>query len=73
MTKFLNFSLKEKYGNIYSIQIGKQRAVIVCSLEGIEEGLLKKSPSFGGRPRDFLPHTLFNGCQDRGSIYKFLF
>ncbi|XP_060563810.1 cytochrome P450 1B1-like [Ruditapes philippinarum] len=62
--------LKEKYGDIYSIQIGKKPAVIVCSLEGIEEGLLKKSPSFGGRPRDFLPPTLFNGCHDGGIIFS---
>lgn len=58
--------LKEKYGNVYSIKLGKQKAVVVCSLEGIEEALLKKSPVFGGRPKGFLPHEFFNGCVDGG-------
>ncbi|XP_053376322.1 cytochrome P450 1A2-like [Mercenaria mercenaria] len=62
--------LKEKYGDVYSIKLGKERAVVVCSLEGIEEGLVKKSPVFGGRPKEFLPHSFFNGCTDGGLSFS---
>lgn len=62
--------LKEKYGSIYSIQLGKQKAVVVCSLEGIEEGLVKKSPVFGGRPKGFLSNEFFSGGVDGGVIFS---
>ena len=58
--------LKEKYGDVYSLQLGRYRTVVVCSLDGIQEGLVKNSPMFSGRSSFLSNRELFNGHSDGG-------
>ena len=58
--------LQKKYGDIYSLRLGKYRAVVACSVEAIQEGLIKNSHKFSGRSSIFSNRVLFNGRSDGG-------
>ena len=58
--------LQKKYGDVYSLRLGKYRTVVACSLEAIQEGLVKNSPKFSGRSAIFSNGVLFNGHTDGG-------
>lgn len=59
-------NLKEIYGDIFSLKAGKWDVVVVCSKEGIIEGLTDPDNNFDGRP-DFLAfHNLFMGNRQLG-------
>ncbi|KAL4223735.1 cytochrome P450 1B1 [Mactra antiquata] len=62
--------LKDQYGRIYSIKLGKQRAIVVCSHEGIVEALIKLSPKLCGRPKMFLPQGFFKGNHEAGVCFS---
>ena len=40
--------------------------MVVCSLDGIQEGLMKNSPKFSGRPSIFSDRVLFDGHSEGG-------
>ena len=63
-------NMAKEYGDIYEIQLGVSKCVIVSSYQLIKEVLIIKGGDFGGRP-DFLRfHELFGG--DRNNC-KYLF
>lgn len=61
-TPFQAFSaLSKLYGNVFSIDLGTSRCVVVNNFRLIKEVLITKGADFGGRP-DFLRfHKLFGG------------
>ncbi|CAH0562153.1 unnamed protein product [Brassicogethes aeneus] len=61
-TPFQAFTaLSKLYGDIFSINLGSSRCVVVNNLDLIREVLITKGSDFGGRP-DFLRfHKLFGG------------
>lgn len=59
-------NLKTKYGDIFSLQAGKQKVVVVCSLDGITNGLKLSDIIFDGRPNLPSSDWLFHGCRQRG-------
>lgn len=62
-------NLKEIYGDIFSLKAGKWDVVVVCSKEGIIEGLTDPDNNFDGRP-DFLAfHNLFMGNRQLGKSF----
>lgn len=53
--------LAKQYGDIYEIQLGVAKCVVVSSYSLLKEVLITKGHQFGGRP-DFLRfHQLFGG------------
>ncbi|KAJ8312963.1 hypothetical protein KUTeg_010336, partial [Tegillarca granosa] len=61
-------NLKDKYGDVYSIKIGKHDAVIVCSFEGVME-LARAEQLYEviyGRPDFMSHHVLYRGDRQRG-------
>ena len=65
--------LQKKYGDIYSLGLGKYRAVVACSVEAIQEGLIKNSHKFSGRSAIFSNRVLFNGHTDGGMFFLCFF
>ncbi|XP_061162694.1 cytochrome P450 2F5-like [Saccostrea echinata] len=59
-------NLRELYGDIFSIKAGKWNIVVVCSQEGILEGLTDPDNNFDGRPNFTVFHNLFMGNRQRG-------
>lgn len=53
--------LSKIYGDIYEIQLGVAKCVVVSSYEMIMEVLIKKGDHFGGRPNFYRYHALFGG------------
>lgn len=52
--------LSEKYGDIYRLRVGPFHMVVVCGLEHLKEGLIKKGEVFNGRPNwIFLINKIF--------------
>ena len=43
-------SLAKKYGEVYSIRLGQEYVVVLCSFELLKEALVKKAEYFSGRP-----------------------
>ncbi|XP_077345089.1 cytochrome P450 2K4-like isoform X2 [Lithobates pipiens] len=42
--------LAEKYGSIYSLQIGSQKMVVLCGYEMVKDALVNHANEFSGRP-----------------------
>ncbi|XP_062994285.1 cytochrome P450 2J2-like isoform X2 [Elgaria multicarinata webbii] len=51
--------LREKYGNIFSIQFGKKRFVVVNGLHLVKEALVHQGENFVDRPEFPLMHEIF--------------
>jgi len=60
-------NLKDKYGDVYSLRAGKYDMVVVCSLQGIFEGLALDQDKFLGRPDFHTSKSLFFGNRQRGN------
>uniref|UniRef100_A0A8C5M1X8 Cytochrome P450 n=1 Tax=Leptobrachium leishanense TaxID=445787 RepID=A0A8C5M1X8_9ANUR len=43
--------LSKKYGSIFSIQIGKQKMVVLCGYETVKDALVNQGDEFAGRPK----------------------
>lgn len=56
--------LRDKYGDIFSIKIGRHKAIVVSSLESINEAFNMKEFNFSGRPA-----YLDTGMFDQGSCF----
>lgn len=54
-------NLAKLYGNIYQIQLGVAKCVVVSSYDMVKEVLITKGSHFGGRPDFIRFHKLFNG------------
>jgi hypothetical protein len=63
-------NLKNRYGDIFSLQAGKHRIVFVCSLDGVINGLNQSDIIFDGRPDLPSFHWLFHGDRQRGNKIK---
>ncbi|KAM5164334.1 cytochrome P450 2K1-like [Mantella aurantiaca] len=42
--------LAEKYGSVYSLQIGSQKIVVLCGYEAVKDALVDHAEEFSGRP-----------------------
>ncbi|XP_070574475.1 steroid 17-alpha-hydroxylase/17,20 lyase-like [Ptychodera flava] len=42
--------LAQKYGDIYSLKVGRQRIIVLNNIELVREALVKKQKAFAGRP-----------------------
>ncbi|KAM5164333.1 cytochrome P450 2K4-like [Mantella aurantiaca] len=42
--------LAEKYGSVYSLQIGSQKIVMLCGYEAVKDALVDHAEEFAGRP-----------------------
>ena len=42
--------LSQKYGEIYRLRVGPFAMVVVCGLDSLKEGLIKKGEALKGRP-----------------------
>ncbi|CAI9619151.1 unnamed protein product [Staurois parvus] len=42
--------LAEKYGSVYSLQIGTQKMVVLCGYETVKDALVNHAEEFAGRP-----------------------
>ena len=44
------FELSKKYGNIFSLQLGQRKAIVITSHDLLQEALIKKGKIFASRP-----------------------
>ncbi|XP_072038232.1 LOW QUALITY PROTEIN: steroid 17-alpha-hydroxylase/17,20 lyase-like [Amphiura filiformis] len=56
--------LAKKYGDIFSIKIGNNWAVILNNLEFAKEAFLKKPVEFAGRPKNYSAEVFSQGYKD---------
>lgn len=56
--------LREKYGNIISLQLGSVPTLVVNGIENIKEVLIHKGSHFDGRPNFRRYHKLFCGNKE---------
>lgn len=56
--------LREKYGDIISLQLGTVPAVVVNGIENIKEVMVHKGAHFDGRPNFRRYHQLFKGNKE---------
>ncbi|GAB6027842.1 hypothetical protein CHUAL_002068 [Chamberlinius hualienensis] len=56
--------LKEKYGDIYKINLGRRECIVVSSMDAIKEVLIDKSSAFSSRPNFLRYHALFGGNRE---------
>ncbi|XP_060067125.1 cytochrome P450 2C31-like [Ylistrum balloti] len=59
-------NLKDRYGDIYSIKAGNYNTIVVCSLQGILDGLSADQVYFSGRPDFKSNDLLYLGNRQRG-------
>lgn len=60
------FNLKDTYGDVFSLKLGTQDVVVVCSLAGIQEGLQDRGEKFAERPNSLVYNALYNGNRQNG-------
>ncbi|KAF5901978.1 cytochrome P450 2F2-like, partial [Clarias magur] len=53
--------LAERYGNVYSLYLGRKPAVVLNGLKAMKEALVAKSVDFSGRPQNLLVSHLNEG------------
>lgn len=66
-------NLRELYGDVFSIKAGKWDIVVVCSKEGIIEGLMDPENNFDGRPDFAVFHKLMMANRQLSMSLKSLF
>lgn len=58
------------YGDMFTISVGMNRAVIASSIERQKEALVTKDPQFSGRPQDiYIARLISRGTQNIGYAY----
>ncbi|KAM9470724.1 cytochrome P450 2F2-like [Clarias gariepinus] len=66
--------LAERYGNVYSLYLGRSPAVVLNGLNAIKEALVTKSADFSGRPQNLLISHMMDGkgvaLADYGPAWK---
>ncbi|KAK3595752.1 hypothetical protein CHS0354_025381 [Potamilus streckersoni] len=62
-------NLTNGYGDVYSLKLGWRKAVVVCSYEGIKEGLVDLETVCNFRPNLLSAKLLFCGNQERGLLF----
>ncbi|XP_053362076.1 vitamin D(3) 25-hydroxylase-like isoform X1 [Clarias gariepinus] len=66
--------LAERYGNVYSLYLGRSPAIVLNGLKAIKEALVTKSADFSGRPQDLLVSHMTEGkgviLADYGPAWK---
>lgn len=63
-------NMAKEYGDIYEIQLGVSRCVIVSSYKLVKEVLITKGSHFGGRPDFMRFHQLFGGDRNNCKLYE---
>ncbi|XP_063771254.1 cytochrome P450 2C5-like [Pseudophryne corroboree] len=53
--------LSEKYGSVYSVQLGEEKMVILTGYETVKDALVNHADEFSGRPRVPLFHEITKG------------
>lgn len=61
--------LKEKYGNVFSLQMGTVPAVVVNGYANIKEVLLTKGDKFDARPNFHRFNILFNDDKENCKLF----
>ncbi|XP_073481334.1 cytochrome P450 2K1-like [Aquarana catesbeiana] len=65
---YLTFhKLAEKYGSIYSLQIGPQKMVVLCGYETVKDALVNHAEEFSARP--YVP-VFFDMFKEHGLIFS---
>ena len=49
----LFYSLREKYGGVFSLKLGSYKFVMASTPEAVKEMLVKKSADYAGRPQTY--------------------
>ncbi|KAL3857812.1 hypothetical protein ACJMK2_012447 [Sinanodonta woodiana] len=62
-------NLKNCYGDVYSLKLGWRKAVVVCSYEGIQEGLLGLQTVCNFRPNLPSAKLLYCGNPEKGLLF----
>ena len=58
--------LRDVYGDVYQLQCGGRRVVVLGSLEAVLQGLVQQGEDFGSRP-DFESYgALYHTSRDQG-------
>ena len=57
----LSCSLRDKYGNVFSIKLGSHKFVMASSSEAVQEMLVKKSGDYAGRQQTYFVEKLTLG------------
>ncbi|KAM3930490.1 cytochrome P450 2K1-like [Leptodactylus fuscus] len=53
--------LSQKYGPVYSIKLGEEKAVVLCGYEAVKDALVNHAEEFSGRPKVPLFHEIIKG------------
>ena len=53
--------MAKTYGNVFSINLGGQRVVVLNGFKAVREALVKKAEAFAGRPHLVLTQELTEG------------
>ncbi|KAM9376111.1 cytochrome P450 2F2-like [Pholidichthys leucotaenia] len=53
--------LRKTYGNIYSLYIGRRRAVVISGLKAMKEAIVNKAADFSGRPQGLFTNDITEG------------
>ncbi|KAM5236364.1 LOW QUALITY PROTEIN: cytochrome P450 2B4-like [Ctenodactylus gundi] len=54
-------ALREKYGDVFTVYLGPQPAVILCGYEAIQEALVDQAEAFSGRGFIAMTDSIFQG------------
>ncbi|KAM8953806.1 cytochrome P450 2K1-like isoform 1-T1 [Pelodytes ibericus] len=54
-------TLSEKYGSVFSIQIGPEKMVVLCGYETVKDALVNYAEEFSGRPKSPIFDDLIKG------------
>ena len=65
--------LKAKYGTTYSVTIGRQKVVVLCSLDGILECLHFNGAAFANRPNCPVLRSLYTNEDKNKGMFNDLF
>ncbi|XP_075125327.1 cytochrome P450 2K1-like [Leptodactylus fuscus] len=53
--------LSKKYGPVYTIQLGEEKAVVLCGHDAVKDALVNHAEEFSGRPKVPLFHEIIKG------------
>ncbi|XP_012512573.1 PREDICTED: cytochrome P450 2B6-like isoform X1 [Propithecus coquereli] len=53
--------LRERYGDVFTVYLGRRPAVMLCGIEAIKEALVDQAEDFSGRGKIAILETVFQG------------
>lgn len=67
---FVSSQLRKTYGDVYSIFLGREPAVVINGVKAMKEAMVTKAADFAGRPQGLFVNELVDG---KGRIYIMLY